>query len=238
MAYLARQDIIYNGATFHITWQCHNSSWFLETDDAKQVYYDLLLKYKDRYGVVIYSYCLMSNHPHITGRTETVEGLSRLMQVVNSQFAKVINKSLARRGQVVMDRFRSPIIQTDTDLLKVMAYVDLNPNRARMVIHPKEYRWSSYKYYAHGKSDLLITPAPSYLGLGNTPVERQTIYQNMVNAILAVDMKKENYSKTACIGNPDWVKQRYTELKEVQRVKRMAYIYRQRQALYGRASPS
>lgn len=238
MAYLARQDIIYNGATFHITWQCHNGSWFLKAEDTKQLYYDLLLKYKGRYGVDIYSYCFMSNHPHMTGRVGTVEGLSRLMQAVNSQFAKVINKILTRRGQVVMDRFKSPIIQTDRDLLKVMTYVDLNPNRARMVIHPKEYRWSSYKYYAHGKSDPLITPAPSYLALGNTPVERQTAYQNMVNAILSVAVKKENYSRTACIGNPDWVKQRCVELKEIQRAKRIAYLYRQRQSLYGRASPS
>ncbi len=29
-----------------------------------------------------------------------------------------------------MDRFKSPVIETDVDLLKVMTYIDLNPKRA------------------------------------------------------------------------------------------------------------
>ena len=234
MAYLARRDIIFNGSTFHLTWQCHNGSWFLKDDDAKQIYYDLLLKYKDRYGVSIYSYCFMSNHPHLTGRIETVDGLSRLMQTVNSQFAKRINKALERRGQVVMDRYKSPVIQSDEALLKVMTYGDLNPQRVKMIKHPKEYRWSSYRFYAYGEPDPLITHAPSYLALGGSPVKRQGIYRNMVDAIIEEDgLKKMTYSKVACIGNPDWVEVRYKEIKELQRSKRLAYQLRQRRVRYG-----
>lgn len=238
MAYLARRDIIFDGATFHITWQCHNFEWFLESDDAKQIYYDLLLKYKDRYGVCFYSYCFMSNHPHLTGRTETIEGISRLMQLVNSQFAKKINKALKRRGQVIMDRFKSPVIQTDEALLRVITYGDLNPQRARMISHPKDYRWSSYRYYAYGEKDPLITPAPSYLALGKSPQERQLAYRNMVAAIIAeYGLEKLNYSKTQYIGDPDWVKKRYEEIKEIQRGKRLAYLARQRRIRYGQSPP-
>lgn len=238
MAYLARQDIIFDGSTFHITWQCHNGSWFLEKDNAKQLYYDLLLKYKDRYGVCLYSYCFMSNHPHLTGRIESVEGLSRLMQAVNSQFAKKTNKLLKRRGQVVMDRYTSPVIQSDAALLKVMTYGDLNPQRARMIDHPKDYRWSSYRYYAYGEDDPLITPAPSYLALGKTARDRRQAYRAMVDTIIAEDgLKKCNYSKTACIGNPDWVRDRYRELREIQRSKRLAYLARQRRTRYGISPP-
>ncbi len=61
MAYLPRNQIIWDGAIFHVTWQCHNHSWLLEKDWAKQLYYDLLLKYKDRYQVVFYSYHFMNN---------------------------------------------------------------------------------------------------------------------------------------------------------------------------------
>ena len=238
MAYLARRDILFDGATFHITWQCHNFDWFLKDDDAKQIYYDLLLKYKDRYGVSFHSYCFMSNHPHLTGKSQTVEGISRLMQLVNSQFAKKINKAMKRRGQVIMDRFKSPVIQTDEALLRVITYGDLNPQRAKMISHPKEYRWSSYRYYAYGEKDPLITPAPSYLALGKTSQERELAYRNMVNTTIAEDgLKKLNYSKTKYIGNPDWVKKRYEEIKEIQRMKRLAYLARQRKALYAQSPP-
>lgn len=238
MAYLSRQDIIFDGSTFHITWQCHNGSWFLESDDAKQIYYDLLLKYKERYGVSFYSYCFMSSHPHLTGKITNVEGLSRLMQLVNSQFAKKINKTMNRRGQVIMDRYKSPVIQTDEQLLRVMAYVDLNPQRAKMVKHPKNYKWSSYNYYAYGKDDPLLTPAPSYLALGFTSEQRMFAYRNMVEEVMAdYGLEKQNYSTTCCIGNPDWVAKRYKEIKQIQKAKRMAYLARQRKFRFS-ASPT
>ena len=238
MAYLARRDILYNEAYFHITWQCHNYSWFLEENWAKKLYYDLLLKYKDRYAVVIYSYSFMDNHPHLTGKTKTVDGISSFMKAVNSQFAKTINKKHKRRGQVVMDRFKSPIIQTDRALLNVMAYGDLNAPRVGKVSHPREYRWCSYRYYALGELDPLITPAPSYLALSNDPSERQRQYRDMVDDIIRAEgLVKSNYSHVHYIGDPDWVRSRYEEIQEIQRLKRAAYVIRQRRTLCAHSPP-
>ena len=228
MAYLARRDILHNDSTFHITWKCHNNEWLLESDEAKKVYYNLLLKYKGKYGIKIYSYCFMDNHPHFTGFTPSVEALSGFMRIVNTLFSKYINKQKKRRGQVIMDRFRSPIIQDDQGLLNVMAYGDMNPIRAGMRKHPRQYRWSSYGYYAEGRKDPLITPAPSYLNLGSTQKERQEEYKNMVKALFIADgEEKEAYSRVYAIGDPDWVKEKYDNLKEIQREKRALYYERQ-----------
>ncbi|MFH1654522.1 MAG: transposase [Pseudomonadota bacterium] len=233
MAYLARQDIIFNGATFHITWQCHNFDFFLESDEAKKVYYNLLLKYKKKYGVTIYSYCLMSNHPHLTGFTKTVDGLSAFMRTVNSMFSRWYNRTNGRRGQVIMDRFKSPVIQTDEVLLCVMTYGDLNPVRANMVTDPKDHKWSSYCYYAYGEADPLITPAQSYLNLGKNDHERREEYRRMVRTVIVEDGKnwRRKYSNTYCIGNPDWVKARFDKLNDIKRAKRDAYSKRQREYL-------
>jgi putative transposase len=238
MAYLARCDIIYDGACFHITWQCHNHDWFLEPEWAKRLYYDLLLKYKDRYGISFFSYSFMDNHPHLTGRTNIATGLSALMRTVNSQFAKTVNKRAKRRGQVVMDRFKSPVIQTDQSLLRVMAYVDLNAPRARKVTHPKEYRWCSYRYYAEGIADPLITPSPSYMAMGRSPEERQKAYRKMVEAVLADEgLAKRDYSRARYIGDPDWVQARYRESRDIANAKRAAYLMRQRRMMYAASTP-
>lgn len=238
MAWLARQDILYDGATFHITWQCHNRSWFLLSDETKQIYYDLLLKYKDKYSISIYSYSFMSNHPHLTGMAETREGLSGFMQIVNSQFARKINKMKKRRGQVVMDRFKSPVIQSDQDLLNVMIYGDLNANRQNMVAHPREYRWSSYHFYAYGRPDPLITPAPSYLALGDTTELRRKSYCAMVDEIMERDgLEKKNYSRVYAIGDPDWVKSRYEELQALRKSRRSQCPAEQRHRLHGQSPP-
>ena len=116
-----------------------------------------------------------------------------------------------------MDRFKSPRIQTDADLLKVMVYIDMNPKRAHMVENPRDYEWTSYHYYAHGKGNPLITPAPSYLALGFTNEERQKSYRALIDEILKNDWKQRKpYSSVPFIGNPDWVIRKNQELKKIE----------------------
>ena len=215
MANHPRSWIISDHATFHVTWQCHNKDWLLKTPWAKQLYYNLLCKFKDRYQVHIYSYCFMSNHPHLTGYCNDRVLFSDFFRIVNSLFARIYNQRVKRRGQVVMDRFKSPCLSSEADLLKVMFYSDLNPKRAAMVKHPKEYEWSSYHYYAYGKKDRLITPAPTYLQLGTSDNERRFRYRLMVEEILKNDWKeKKPYSSKPFIGNPDWVIERIKEIRQ------------------------
>lgn len=181
---------------------------------AKQLYYDLLLRFKDRYGVTIYAYCFMDNHPHLCGHLTSLERFSDFFRIVNSLFARLYNKRMGRRGQVVMDRFKSPCVQTDTDCLRLMRYIDLNPKRAGKVTHPKENEWSSYHYYAHGIPDTLLTPAPSYLGLAGTATARQAVYQGIVAELLRADWRtKQPYSSIPYIGNPEWVLNKWASLK-------------------------
>lgn len=213
MAYLPRYHIICDDAYFHVTWQCHNKDWLLQWDWAKSAYYNLLLKYKDKYGVEIHAYNFMDNHPHLAGHLNDKEKFSAFFRVVNSQFARIVNKQLKRRGQVVMDRFKSPRIESDEHMLTAMAYIDLNQHRVKKVTHPRNNDFSSYQYYAHGKPDKLITPSPSYLALGRNSIERQREYRAIVEALMK-HRKLLNISHTYFIGDPNWVLKKYRELCE------------------------
>lgn len=214
MPYLPRYQIIDDDSYFHVTWQCHNKDWLLKWDWAKKAYYDLLLKYKGKYGVVIHAYNFMDNHPHLIGKLRTKEEFSAFFRIVNCQFAKRVNKELKRRGQVVMDRFKSPKIDTEEYLLKATVYVDLNQYRAGKVKDPRDNTWSSYGYYAYGKEDALITPSPSYLMLGHDSKSRQAAYIGMVSSLLE-NAPNLNISHTYFIGNPDWVIAKYNELRQI-----------------------
>ena len=219
MAYLTRSDFIFDDDSFHVTWQCHNQKWLLRWEWSKKLYYDLLLKYKDKYGVEIYSYNFMDNHLHLSGKLTIREEFSNFFKVVNAQFAKRVNKRLKRKGQVVMDRFKSPRIKDDDHLLSVMGYIDLNQVRVGKVASPEANRWSSYRYYAYGMPDPLITPAPTYLGLGRNDKMRQEVYREMVQAIWDAD-EEMNISHTYFIGDPDWVSEQYRNLRETLKAKR------------------
>ena len=237
MANYPRSLILHDGSTFHITWKCHNDKFLLKSEFSKECYYDLLLKYKNKYKVKFFSYCFMDNHPHLTGTCETQKGLSDLFRVVNSCFSKTLNKHLKRKGQTVMDRFKSPLIQDDEGLREVMFYNDLNPFRTIKQILPKDFKWSSYHHYAYGKEDPLLSEPEFYLEWGKTPEERQKVYREMVEAILKDDWheakvkdnnkekraKKRNYSTIYFIGDPKWVKIKYDKIR-----KRMASIKQKR----------
>ncbi len=231
MASLPRSAILEDNSCFHVTWQCHNQDRLLKESWAKQLYYNLLLHYKDRYQIQIYSYCLMDNHPHLSGHLNSLRDFSDFFRVVNARFARLYNKHVKRRGQVVMDRFKSPMIQTDKHLLEVMRYIDLNPKRAGKVFHPDDNQFSSYRYYAHGENDPLITPAPSYLTLGNTPEQRQSEYRALVEHLLQNDWKnKQPYSSQPFIGNPDWVLHKSKQLDQIyqQKIANWKQRYRER----------
>jgi len=112
-----------------------------------------------------------------------------------------------------------------------MLYIDLNPKRACKVKHPKHNEFSSYAYYAHGKEDPLMTPAPSYLEMGITPERRQAAYRALIDEILKNDwQEKQPYSSVCFIGDPEWATAKHQELREIQKARVAVWkaIYRQR----------
>jgi hypothetical protein len=56
-------------------------------------------------------------------------------------------------------------------------FIELNPVRAGIVRHPRDYRWSSWKHHAAGASDPLLAEHALYRALGDAPEERQNSYR-------------------------------------------------------------
>ena len=234
MSYHRRMDIVKDGDTVHITWKCHNEEWLIKSDFTKSYYANLLFQNAKNYGVIVYSLDFMDNHIHASIMCTRLIGLSCLMRLINSRFAKMVNYRLERKGQVIMDRYRSPVIHSDRHHLNVMIYGNMNPVRAGKVKHPKDYKWSSYRFYAYGEQmgTWDLTPAPAYLNLGKTPEERQKKYREMVNTIVrneSLKRKKENYSRTLFIGSPHWVQENYDRIRFQQRIRRANSKIRRKQ---------
>jgi putative transposase len=164
----------------HCTWRGHDFEFVLGTDEAKSYFLSLLARHKDTYGIEILSYTLMDSHIHVQCRSRLgQESFSAFWKVVNHGFAWWFNRRHDRRGQVIMDRMTSPSVQDGRYQLQVMRYGDLNPVRAGMVRSVKDYRWSSYRHYAFGEKDPLITDATEYTALGRSGTERRRAYVHL-----------------------------------------------------------
>lgn len=71
--------------------------------------------------------------------------LSEFMWRLKNSFSKWYNKEKGRAGTLWEDRYKVVLVQdSEAVLMKVAAYIDLNPIRAGLVDDPGEYRWSGY----------------------------------------------------------------------------------------------
>jgi putative transposase len=208
MPRLPRRLLVDVLSTNHCTWRAHNFSAVFESDDARHEFLRLLARYKTKHGVQLHGYCLMGTHPHvIVTSTRGQPAFSRFWKAVNQCFAQWFNRRNRRRGQVVMERLRSPMIQADgRHLLTVMRYGDLNPVKAGLVRSPKDWRWSSYRHYAFGERDPLIDDAPDYLALGRTDVQRRLAYQRLCEVPLVdgLMVRRRDLVDNGFIGDDAW----------------------------------
>jgi putative transposase len=215
MARIPRKAILENESYFHVTWKCHNENFLLQHEQTKSYLYDLLVRYKSKYRIKIFGYCFMDNHPHIVGFCESVAELSRFFQIVNGSLARFVNREFGRRGQVVMDRFRSPRIESERYLLNVLHYVDLNPVRAGLCRRAKDYKWSSHRARITGRADPLLDALPAGAQLTSLEYENQSRYV-LENGSSPVLFKKNTYF----IGTPPWIRaQRYRMFKQLLKTK-------------------
>jgi putative transposase len=209
MARVPRRLLVAEGTVNHCTWRGHNLSPVLGTPAAKQRFLELLAEHKDEYGIEIYSYSLMDTHQHLQSRSRLgQEAFSKFWQIVNYRFARWYNKVNESCGQVVMDRMSSGQIEDDTHQLAVMRYGDLNPVRAGIVQSPSRWSWSSYRHYAFGEENSLVTDAPAYVALGDSPAERRKAYVHLFARRLAemLRVRRADLVIAPFIGTPGWIR--------------------------------
>ena len=59
-----------------------------------------------------------------------------------------------------------------------------------MVSTPGDYAWSSFRHNSGSVVDDLITPHPSYMGLGESAPQRQGVYRALVDSGVSEDLVK------------------------------------------------
>ncbi len=121
----------------------------------------------------------MPNHVHLLVRPK--EDLSRFMHVVQSTYAKRFSRRYKRTGHVWTSRYKSIRIASDAQLFACGNYIELNPVRARLAAKPQDWKHSSYRTYAFGRHDELVTLDPFYPAIGNNAEERERRYRALLD---------------------------------------------------------
>ncbi|UFS69424.1 transposase [Geomonas sp. RF6] len=136
--------IEFPGAHYHVTARGNELRDIFETRGDIERFLSYLETSITRYGVLLHSYCLMTNHYHLL--VETTKGnLSEVMQHLNGAYTHYFNSKRNRVGHLFQGRYKAILINPDEYLVELSRYVHLNPVRTGMLSRPEEYPWSSYR---------------------------------------------------------------------------------------------
>jgi putative transposase len=138
--------IQFPGAFYHITSRGNEKKEIFRSRKDRERLLFYVESAAERYGAVVHSYCLMTNHYHLL--METPGGnLSEIMRYINGAYTTYFNVRRKRSGHLLQGRYKSIVVDADEYAMELSRYIHLNPVRAGMVGKPEDYEWSSYRAY-------------------------------------------------------------------------------------------
>ncbi len=104
----------------------------------------------------IFAYCLMPNHYHFLVKVNCTDFSTTVMMPFLITYAKAINLQEKRVGPLFQGSYQVKPVNSDEELVYVSRYIHLNPVKAGLVNHPKDWKYSSYMAYLGDKENALV----------------------------------------------------------------------------------
>ena len=137
-----------------------------------------------RHDCLVHAYVLMTNHVHLLVTPRAEDSIPFVMQSVGRRYVRYFNDRYLRTGTLWEGRYRAALIDSDRYLFSCYRYIEMNPVRAGLVSHPRQYRWSSYGANALGQPDALVAPHERLRALGEDSEGRTAAYRGLFDQIL------------------------------------------------------
>ena len=185
MARLPR--LIVPGLPHLVSQRAQHGQAMVRDDEDRRALLALLREGLARQRVALHAYSLHEGRLDLVATPATAEGLSLLMQSVARRHAAAYNRRHARSGGLWEGRFRAAVLEPERWLLAAMQYVEQagapalpGPGGAA-----SPDPWSSRSHHTGRRVDPLLTEPAPYWSLGNTPVEREAAYRELLEQGLA-----------------------------------------------------
>lgn len=141
------------------------------------------------YKVKVHSFALMSNHYHLLIETSQ-ENLSKYMKHINATYAIYFNKKYKRSGHLWQGRFKSWFVTDESYLYALIAYIEYNPVKAKIVKKLGEYNYSSYIYFAQKEIPIECLKKSILFEMYEDVTERLEFIEYAHNESVLEDIKK------------------------------------------------
>jgi len=188
----------------HTIFRSVDNSFIFAAQEAKDLMIKTFKRMFFKHHSKIYAWVGMSNHQHIFNqappapteeilqsnpfKSEKYPQVGNMMRDCFSIFARHFNREVGRVGGVIRDRTTTVKVLTHHQALSLLVYIFLNPVRAGIVKHPRDFENHNFSMYARGKKNPkhhdIFSFHPAYIALGKTPKIRQAKFMHLIEKAL------------------------------------------------------
>lgn len=160
--YVGRGDLHF------ITFTCYQRRHLLATPAARNLAVEILGKVRTQYGFAMLGYVIMPEHMHLL--ISEVPGLAPaiVIQVFKQRVSRRMRTRPEQRGCPVPDdeglrrfwqrRYYDFNVYSEKKLREKLDYMHMNPVSEKLVAHPRDWLWSSWRFYETGQGLLAMDP--------------------------------------------------------------------------------
>ena len=206
--------IEYRGALYHVTSRGDRQEAIFDDDQDRRAFLNILGAVVSRYRWRCHAYCLMGNHYHLMIETPQAN-LTKGMRQLNGVFTQGSNRRHRRCGHLFQGRYKAIVVERESYFLELARYIVLNPVRAVMVKHPRQWMWSSYGAMI-GKSapPAWLTTDSLLIEFGKRRAGARRKYQEFVAEGMGGETIWKDLKGQIYLGDDDFVEQMRKRLGE------------------------
>jgi putative transposase len=132
---------------FHfLTFSCHNRLPYLGSATSRNLFERSLEEIRKRYIFHIFGYVVMPEHVHLLVSEPKRTTLAGAMQALKTSVSKQ-----SKQKPFWQVRYYDFNVFTSAKRREKLRYMHRNPVARGLVVHPEDWRWSSFRHYLTGE---------------------------------------------------------------------------------------
>jgi len=210
---MARQlRIEYEHAFYHVISRGERRDNIFTCREDKEKFLKKLAETVEKYKLYLHAYVLMDNHYHLLLETPQAN-LSKAMHHLNTSYANWFRFKYHLAGSVFQGRFKAILVEKDSYLQVLSAYIHLNPVRAGITKLPEEFRYSSYRaYIGKVRTPGFLYSAEIMSAFSNSPETYRRFVSSFPEAGGQLE-QEEVYGLNALLGSKQFIRQAYEKVR-------------------------